>query len=106
MSGRIRIAATAVMVAAGLVGAVAGPASADRPFNDATLKPLEAACATQGGDYFFSAPGAAANCDGEFSDAQFQAARAICESYKNFGPVFYPVSIGSEPGWLCSFGNE
>ena len=105
MSARTRIALAAVVAALSLAVAVA-PASAVRPVNEATFNALEAVCTSQGGDYFFSGPGAAAACTGEFSDAQLRAPRAVCESYRKFGPVFYPVSIGSEPGWLCSFGNE
>jgi hypothetical protein len=42
-------------------------------------------------------PSASADCDGEFSDAQFRGARAVCESCKRFGPVFF-TDLSPRPG--------
>ena len=83
---RIRIAAASVVVAAGLIGAVAAPASAAPN----TIKPAETLCTAQGGTFFFPVDHAIYVCTppttGPFSEAQLRAARAVCEgAYAAFG---------------------
>ena len=75
------MAAASVMVGAGLIGAVAAPASALAPTN---LKPAEALCTSHTGVFIPSVvQGTYACVDTEVSEAQLRAARALCErAYK------------------------
>jgi hypothetical protein len=87
MKRRIRIAAATLAVAAGLIGAVAAPASALSPSQ--FFKPAGALCTAQGGSFVPSAPNARYTCLGDFSEAQLGAARALCEgAYGVFGWTF------------------
>jgi hypothetical protein len=105
MKRRIRIAAASLMVASGLVGAVAAPASAAKdPFQ--RLKPAEALCAAQGGAFGIGDHGfyGCTPSSGEvFSTGQLKAAAAVCEH--PLKGTFFPPVFDSEiipPGtYLC-----
>jgi hypothetical protein len=95
MTRRIRMAAASVMVAAGLIGAVAAPASAKAT----TSKPAEALCTAAGGTFFPSIDHGLYACEppeGQtFSEAQLRAAGAVCEHvYKAFGVRFVVLGPG------------
>jgi hypothetical protein len=95
MKRRIRIAAASLMVAAGLIGVVAAPASAAPK----TIKPAEALCTAQGGTFFFPVDHAIYVCappEGQtFSEAQLRAARALCEgAYGALGGTFRVLGPG------------
>src|SRR5215208_3747104 len=79
MTRRIRIAAASLMVAAGLIGAVAAPASAAP-----STTPAEKVCKAQGGINFGTDP----NQNGSYfclapldslSDSQLRTAESLCE---------------------------
>ena len=98
---RTRITAATVMVAAGLIGAAAGPASAVPP----TLRPAEALCAAQGGEFSFSGGTARLFCTATstFSEAQVGAARAICQNA--YRGLFLPPEAGpTEFEYSCILG--
>jgi hypothetical protein len=95
MARKIQIAAASVIVAAGLIGAVAAPASAA----PSTTKPAEALCTAAGGTFFPSIDHGLYACEppeGQtFSKAQLRAAAAVCEHvYKAFGVRFVVVGPG------------
>ena len=102
---RTRIAAATVMVAAGLIGAVAAPASA----GPKTAKPAEALCTSQGGTFGEGDHNVLYGCvppTGElFSEAQLRAARTMCEkTYKAFGTEFItdlPPEVAPPGSYAC-----
>jgi hypothetical protein len=106
MKRRIRIAAASLMVASGLVGAVAAPASAAKDDPLKPLKPAEALCAAQGGAFGIGDHGfyGCTPSSGEaFSKGQLKAAAAVCEH--PLKGTFFPPVFDSEiipPGtYLC-----
>ena len=102
---RIRIAAASLMVAAGLIGAVAAPASAASP----TTKPAERLCKAQGGINFGTVP------EGYFclaplnslSDPQLRAAESLCQGAFSGVFVFFQNNHSLPIGdiWACETGS-
>ena len=93
MKRTIRIVGATMAVAAGLIVAVAVPASA----GPKTLKPAQALCTAQGG--FFIGGSISYQCErgGSFSDNQLRTARTLCEKAFGFDFEAHPVR-----GYSCS----
>jgi hypothetical protein len=100
MKSRIRIAGASVMVAAGLMVAVAAPASASPPL---TFPQLDAICTAQGGTFEIHGPQGIVTCvtaTGDFPEGPLNGARAVCEK-AYVGATFSPPGAAGPFTWAC-----